>query len=131
MVECKRELIFVINELKECKVITKITKMEASKESISVRVSHLNSQVLGRNSEPQNGNKIKMDRESLLDALTVLYDECNTEALKKSDKFIASFVDKFKTTMLELRKVRVNISDFEVKNIIGRGHFGVVHVSIN
>jgi hypothetical protein len=25
--------------------------------------------------------------------------------------------------------MRVNISDFEVKDIIGRGHFGEVHVS--
>lgn len=104
--------------------------MEASKEAISVRVTRLNTQLLGRLCAPQNGVKPQMDREGLLDALTVLYDECNTDTLKKSDKFIVSFVDKFRSTMSELRRLRVNISDFEVKNVIGRGHFGVVHVSL-
>lgn len=28
----------------------------------------------------------------------------------------------------ELKHLRVNISDFEVKHLIGRGHFGEVHV---
>lgn len=71
-----------------------------------------------------------MDREGLLDALTVLYDECNTDSLKKSDKYIANFVDKFRHSISDLRKLRVNSSDFEVRNVIGRGHFGVVHVSL-
>lgn len=30
--------------------------------------------------------------------------------------------------MIELRSMRVNLKDFEVKKIIGRGHFGEVQV---
>lgn len=99
--------------------------MEASKEAISVRVSHLNTQILSKTAK---NAKPKIDRECLLDALMVLYDECNSESLKKSDKFIATFVDKYKSALSDLRRLRVNISDFEVKNVIGRGHFGVVHL---
>lgn len=100
--------------------------MEASKEAISVRVSRLNSQLLGKNAQ---NNSSKLTREGLLDALTVLFDECNADALKRSDKYIAQFVEKFRTILGEIKTLRVNISDFEVKNVIGRGHFGEVHVS--
>ena len=31
-------------------------------------------------------------------------------------------------TIKELRRLRINIKDFEVKNVIGRGHFGEVQV---
>lgn len=29
----------------------------------------------------------------------------------------------------ELKRLRVNVSDFDVKGIIGRGHFGEIHVA--
>lgn len=102
--------------------------MESSKEAVSVRISRLNTQLLGKNVIAQN--KMKLTREGLLDALTVLYDECNIDAIKRNDKYIAQFVDKFRNTISEIKKLRVNISDFEVKNVIGRGHFGEVHVSV-
>lgn len=97
--------------------------MEVSKEPISVRISRLNEQLVGR-----SGKTKVIDREGLLDALTVLYDECNTEHLKKNDKYIGGFVEKFRGVISELRRSRVNVSDFEVKNVVGCGHFGVVHV---
>lgn len=30
--------------------------------------------------------------------------------------------------MSKLRKIRVNVADFEQKKVIGRGHFGEVHL---
>lgn len=35
-----------------------------------------------------------------------------------------------RSTLAELRRTRVCLSDFEVLQTIGRGHFGEVHVSI-
>ncbi|XP_071448673.1 citron Rho-interacting kinase [Hetaerina americana] len=103
--------------------------MEPSKEPISVRIARLNNLFLGKttSSNPAIVNKHWVSREGLLDALIVLYDECNNDALKR-DKHIANFVDKFRSMVTELRRLRVNITDFEVKKVIGRGHFGEVHV---
>ena len=66
----------------------------SSKEPISVRITRLNRLFLGRNG---NGSAVCrkhfFGREGLLDTLTVLYDECNNDALKK-DRNIAAFVEK-------------------------------------
>ncbi|GJQ75197.1 hypothetical protein Trydic_g9799 [Trypoxylus dichotomus] len=58
----------------------------------------------------------------------LLYDECNTEHLKDSDKNIKQFVEKNRKSINILKQLRVNLSDFDIKNVIGRGHFGEVHV---
>jgi hypothetical protein len=63
----------------------------------------------------------------LLDALILLYDECNNDILKK-DRNIAIFVEKYRGIVSELRCLRVNILDFEVKKVIDRGNFGEVQV---
>ncbi|CAL4088080.1 unnamed protein product, partial [Meganyctiphanes norvegica] len=72
-------------------------------------------------------NRQFLGRESLLDALILLYDECNNDQLKK-DQNVAAFVDKFRSSIHDLRKLRVNLNDFEQKKVIGKGHFGVVQV---
>ncbi|OQR70024.1 citron Rho-interacting kinase-like, partial [Tropilaelaps mercedesae] len=66
-------------------------------------------------------------RDSLLDALFVLYEELNNDAMRK-DRNVQQFLEKFRSPMTDLRALRVSISDFEVKKIIGRGHFGEVKV---
>ncbi|XP_068087036.1 citron rho-interacting kinase [Anabrus simplex] len=103
--------------------------MEPSKEPISVRIARMNNLFLGRPGTFLNciNSKHHLGREGLLDALVVLYDECNNDTLKK-DRNIGSFVDKFRGIVSELRRLRVNIADFEVKKVIGRGHFGEVQV---
>ncbi|RVE50300.1 hypothetical protein evm_005135 [Chilo suppressalis] len=73
-------------------------------------------------------NKKTIDREALLDALTVLYDECNEDPVKKSDELVRAFVDKYRSTLAELRRTRVCYSDFDILQTIGRGHFGEVHL---
>ncbi|GLH00471.1 Serine/threonine-protein kinase Genghis Khan [Gryllus bimaculatus] len=103
--------------------------MEPCKEPVSVRITRLNNFFLGRGGSAANTllSKQFIGREGLLDALVVLYDECNNDALKK-DKNIAKFVEKFRGVVSELRRLRVNLADFEVKKVIGRGHFGEVQV---
>ncbi|XP_044261577.1 citron Rho-interacting kinase [Tribolium madens] len=96
--------------------------MEASQESISSRRDKLNSQIIG------DQKLTLINRECLLDALQALYDECTIDTLQKYDKQIGQFVNKYKNTIQEVKKLRVNVTDFEIKDVIGRGHFGEVHV---
>lgn len=70
--------------------------MEPCTEPISVRISRLNQLLLGKS--PANCQivaKYLISREGLFDALTVLYDECNNDYMRK-DKNTALFVDKCK-----------------------------------
>jgi citron Rho-interacting kinase len=72
----------------------KLKKMEPSKEPICVRIARLNSVFLGRAGAGNvNAKEHYLRREGLLDALILLYDECNNDALKK-DRNIALFVEK-------------------------------------
>ncbi|XP_018320783.1 citron Rho-interacting kinase [Agrilus planipennis] len=98
--------------------------MELITESINTRASRLNAQLLGKTSKVPS----LIYKENILDALFVLYDECNNEHLKKNDKNILTFVNKYRKVMSELKNMRVNIYDFEIKAVIGRGHFGEVHL---
>ncbi|XP_073948348.1 uncharacterized protein [Choristoneura fumiferana] len=103
--------------------------MEPSKEAIAVRIARLNRQILGKvTAGTSTFSKRTIEREALLDALTVLYDECNDDPIKKSDELVRSFVDKYRSTVAELRRIRVCISDFEIIQTIGRGQFGDVHM---
>ncbi|GFT00684.1 hypothetical protein NPIL_303761 [Nephila pilipes] len=99
---------------------------DQAQESISTRFMRLNQLILGK-SNYNLPKKYLIHRDGLLDILFALYEECNVDYLRK-DKYIASFVDKFKDLMVELKSLRVNLRDFEVKKIIGRGHFGEVQV---
>lgn len=100
--------------------------MESAKEPISVRVAQLNSQLVSTKSPDKKSNLLS--REGLLDALNVLYEECKSDCLKNSDKHIASFINKQQTVLRELKSIRVNTGDFELKKVIGRGYFGEVHL---
>ncbi|XP_026314299.1 citron Rho-interacting kinase isoform X2 [Hyposmocoma kahamanoa] len=102
--------------------------MEPSKDPIAVRITRLNRQILGKVTSGASKLRKTIDREALLDALTVLYDECNDDPVKKCDDLVKSFVDKYRSTLAELRRTRVCYSDFEVLQTIGRGHFGEVHM---
>lgn len=64
----------------------------AVREPIAVRSTKLNHLLLGRGSG-QLANRHLASRDSLLDALFALYDECNREQLRR-DKNIALFLDK-------------------------------------
>ncbi|XP_071493466.1 citron Rho-interacting kinase-like [Diadema antillarum] len=68
-----------------------------------------------------------LSRDGLVDALLALYGECSQEQLMRN-KHAATFVTKFKNTVSEVKKLQISINDFEVKDVIGRGHFGQVQV---
>lgn len=71
--------------------------MEPSKEAIAVRLTRLNRQILGKVTNNVNSySKKTVDRETLLDALTVLFDECNEDGNKKCDDLVRRFLDKCK-----------------------------------
>ncbi|XP_071962561.1 citron rho-interacting kinase-like [Antedon mediterranea] len=94
-------------------------------EPVVSRLTKLNQLI--QNKTKDNGLQSILAKEGLLDALLVLYEECHQENLMKN-KHISTFVSKHKSTINELRRLRLSISDFEVKDVIGRGHFGEVKV---
>lgn len=55
--------------------------METLQEPIGVRANRLNTQIFGK----QTRNSA-ISKEGLLDAFQVLYDECNSDYLKKQDE---------------------------------------------
>lgn len=55
--------------------------MEPSDEPVSVRCTRINSQI----ADKCRATSV-LSKEGLLDALQVLYDECNCEHLKKTDR---------------------------------------------
>ncbi|XP_059170466.1 serine/threonine-protein kinase MRCK alpha-like isoform X3 [Physella acuta] len=65
--------------------------------------------------------------ETLLDSLLVLYDECNSAALRR-EKNISEFVEFARPVSTFVRQNRLQRDDFETLKIIGRGAFGEVAV---
>lgn len=65
--------------------------------AISARTTRLNSLILGRpEALPKEQKDIcsGINRDGLLDALFVLYDECSKDAIKKKSKYIQDFAAK-------------------------------------
>ncbi|XP_023164478.2 citron Rho-interacting kinase [Drosophila hydei] len=121
--------------------------MPPQREPISVRTTRLNNLILGkgvgavqksstsalrRSVVPLNTASAAVAeaicREGLLDAFCLLYNECDKETLKKRDRNIAEFVNKFRPIVEETRQLRVNADDFVIKALIGKGYFGNVHL---
>jgi citron Rho-interacting kinase len=66
--------------------------------------------------------------DALIDLLLAIYDECSSSTSFSKDKHLANFIAKYAGCVDELRKRRVSVSDFDIMGVIGRGHFGEVHV---
>ncbi|OWF44281.1 Citron Rho-interacting kinase [Mizuhopecten yessoensis] len=101
-------------------------EMEMSLDSICHRIRVLDDLVQG-NVETSEIHTSLVTKEGLLDALITLYDECGHEFVKQN-KHVAAFVKKYGKTICEIKKIRIRATDFEVKDAIGRGHFGEVLV---
>ncbi|XP_051777549.1 citron rho-interacting kinase isoform X2 [Erpetoichthys calabaricus] len=95
-------------------------------EPIASRSSRLNLLFQGKNILQQQ-NLCQIGREGLLDSLFVLFEECSSPSLMKI-KNVANFVRKYTETVNELRQLQPTVKDFEMRNIVGRGHFAEVHV---
>lgn len=68
-------------------------------EAISVRTTRINNLILAQTEATSKCSKPLAEglcREGLLDALCVLYNECNKEFLKKKDRNIFDFVHRCK-----------------------------------
>eukprot|EP01135_Chromosphaera_perkinsii_P011374 Nk52_evm19s2391 gene=Nk52_evmTU19s2391 len=65
--------------------------------------------------------------DTLLDCLTVLFEECDTPVMRR-DKNIAEFVGRYRQLLENIGKLRVSMDEFEVLKVIGRGGFGDVEV---
>ncbi|KAL3857416.1 hypothetical protein ACJMK2_012090 [Sinanodonta woodiana] len=65
--------------------------------------------------------------DTLIDSFIVLYDECCHDNLRRK-KTVSDFMKKYEETIKRIHQLRLKASDFEVKDVIGRGHFGEVQV---
>ncbi|XP_028907659.1 citron Rho-interacting kinase isoform X3 [Ornithorhynchus anatinus] len=96
-------------------------------EPIGSRASRLNLLFQGKPSFLTQQQTSPLSREGILDSLFVLFEECRKPALMKI-KHVSDFVKKYSETVAELRELQPNVKDFEVKSLVGRGHFAEVQV---
>lgn len=73
--------------------------MSTTKEeqAICVRTTRLNNLILGNTDAKSKASKSltgALAREALLDSLTLLYNECDKETIKKKDQNVSDFVSK-------------------------------------
>ncbi|XP_052411498.1 citron rho-interacting kinase isoform X5 [Carassius gibelio] len=90
-------------------------------ESITSRCARLNQLLQGKCSSSG------VSRETLIDAFLLLYQECATPELMKI-KHVANFINKYSELVAEVQELLPGKKDFEVRGIVGRGHFSEVQV---
>ncbi|XP_062445973.1 citron Rho-interacting kinase isoform X1 [Rhea pennata] len=96
-------------------------------EPITSRISRLNLLFQGKPLFVTQQQMSPLSREGILDSLFVLFEECRNPALMKI-KHVGNFVKKYAETIAELRELQPNVKDFEVKSVVGCGHFADVKV---
>ncbi|KAG8455787.1 hypothetical protein GDO86_001833 [Hymenochirus boettgeri] len=103
--------------------------VDTSFDPITSRATRLNNFFQGKSScqFPFQQQLNRLNREGLLDSLFVLFDECCNPTLLKF-KHVSNFVKKYSDTIAELRELQPSVKDFEIKNVVGRGHFAEVNV---
>uniref|UniRef100_A0A8C8SYH7 Citron Rho-interacting kinase n=1 Tax=Pelusios castaneus TaxID=367368 RepID=A0A8C8SYH7_9SAUR len=99
----------------------------ASMEPIASRASRLNLLFQGKPPFVTQQQMSLLSREGILDSLFVLFEECSNPALMKI-KPVGNFVKKYSETIAELRELLPSVKDFEVKSLVGSGHFAEVQV---
>ncbi|XP_032637971.1 citron Rho-interacting kinase isoform X7 [Chelonoidis abingdonii] len=99
----------------------------ASMEPIASRASRLNLLFQGKPPFVTQQQMSPLSREGILDSLFVLFEECSNPALMKI-KHVGNFVKKYSETVAELRELLPSMKDFEVKSLVGSGHFAEVQV---
>ncbi|KAM7422156.1 hypothetical protein PAMA_010299 [Pampus argenteus] len=101
--------------------------LPSSADPITSRSSRLNQVFQGRVSLCGQQGGCNLGREEFLEALLLLYQECKSPALMKIHH-VANFVDKFSEVVSELQALQPGLHDFEVRAVVGRGHFAEVQV---
>lgn len=82
--------------------------MSSKKEAINIRTTRINHLILGHSEATSKCSRAvseALSREGLLDALCLLYGECDKEYLKKKDRNIFDFVNKCKFSDFWLSKL--------------------------
>ncbi|XP_059405353.1 citron rho-interacting kinase isoform X6 [Carassius carassius] len=90
-------------------------------ESITSRCARLGQLLQGKCSSSG------VSRETLIDAFLLFYQECATPELMKI-KHVANFINKYSELVAEVQELLPGKKDFEVRGIVGRGHFSEVQV---
>ncbi|NXJ78809.1 CTRO kinase, partial [Trogon melanurus] len=96
-------------------------------EPITSRISRLNLLFQGKPLFVTQQQMSPLSREGILDSLFVLFEECRNPALMKI-KHVGNFVKKYAEAIAELRELQPSVKDFEVKSVVGCGHFADVKV---
>ncbi|XP_065594907.1 citron Rho-interacting kinase isoform X6 [Cyrtonyx montezumae] len=96
-------------------------------EPIASRASRLNLLFQGKPLFVTQQQMSPLSREGILDSLFVLFEECRNPALMKI-KHVGNFVRKYAETIAELRELQPSAKDFDVKCVVGCGHFADVKV---
>ncbi|XP_075574878.1 citron Rho-interacting kinase isoform X1 [Pelecanus crispus] len=96
-------------------------------EPITSRISRLNLLFQGKPLFLTQQQMSPLSREGILDSLFVLFEECKNPALMRI-KHVGNFVKKYAETIAELRELQPSVKDFEVKTVVGCGHFADVKV---
>ncbi|XP_036020658.1 citron Rho-interacting kinase isoform X18 [Mus musculus] len=99
----------------------------SASEPIASRASRLNLFFQGKPPLMTQQQMSALSREGMLDALFALFEECSQPALMKM-KHVSSFVQKYSDTIAELRELQPSARDFEVRSLVGCGHFAEVQV---
>ncbi|XP_008585450.1 PREDICTED: citron Rho-interacting kinase [Galeopterus variegatus] len=96
-------------------------------EPIASRASRLNLFFQGKPPVMTQQQMSPLSREGILDALFVLFEECSQPALMKL-RHVSNFVRKYSDTIAELQELQPSAKDFEVRSLVGCGHFAEVQV---
>ncbi|XP_063171473.1 citron Rho-interacting kinase isoform X3 [Candoia aspera] len=96
-------------------------------EPIASRASRLNLLLQGKFSSLAQQQMSPFSREGILDSLMMLYEECNNPLLMKI-KHVGSFIKKHSDSIAEFRELQPSLKDFEVRSLVGCGHFAEVQL---
>ncbi|XP_053724608.1 citron rho-interacting kinase isoform X2 [Synchiropus splendidus] len=104
-----------------------LKSLPSATDPITSRSSRLNQVFQGRCSLGVQQGGPTLGREDLVDAVLLLYQECSSPELMKIHH-VASFVHKFSEAITELQALQPRLQDFEVRAVVGQGHFAKVQV---
>ncbi|XP_015280814.1 PREDICTED: citron Rho-interacting kinase isoform X2 [Gekko japonicus] len=101
--------------------------VETGMESIASRASRLNLLFQGKLPSVAQQQMSLLSREGILDSLMVFFEQCSNHTLMKM-KHVDNFIRKYSDSIAEFRDLQPSVKDFEVRSLVGRGHFAEVQV---
>nr|XP_060641383.1 citron Rho-interacting kinase isoform X8 [Anolis sagrei ordinatus] len=96
-------------------------------EPIASRASRLNLLFQGKLPSVTQQQMSPLSREGLLDTLMTLFEECSNPVLMKI-KNVGNFIKKYSSSIAMLQELQPSMKDFDVRSLVGCGHFAEVQV---